>query len=241
VLGACACALVAAWAGLARGAPLHTEGGRLVDDKGGVVTLRGLNIATDAKLPPFRPLEDVRVLDGLPKWGVNVVRLLFTWEAYEPEREQFDVSYLDYIGRVIDACQARGAWVILDIHQDAFSRFSTGGCGEGFPRWALPPDVAPQQPDNGEACVSGNLQMIVDLDMHRAWQAFYANEQGVRDRYLALLDVLGERFGAHPNLLGFDLLNEPWGDEVAEIGPLYEAAARVLRARAPGLGRRPAR
>ncbi len=192
-----------------------------------------MNVAADAKVPPFRPLDDLALLDPLASWGVNVVRLLFTWEAFEPERERYDDSYLDYIERVIDACQARGAWVILDVHQDAFSRFSTSGCGEGFPRWALPADVTPLSPDNGERCTSWNLQMIVDLETHRSWQAFHANENGVRDRYLALLDRLGERFGSHPNLLGFDMLNEPWGDEKTEIGPLYEAAARVLRARAP--------
>jgi endoglycosylceramidase len=214
-------------------APLHVDGTRLRDAQGAVVVLRGMNVAIDAKVPPFRPIDDPKLLDALPRWGVNVVRLLFTWEAYEPERERYDESYLDYLARVIEASHARGAWVILDLHQDAFSRFSVGGCGEGLPRWALPPDVAPQQPDNGENCTSWNVQMIVDLDMHRAWQAFHANEQGVRDRYLALWERLAARFGQQPGLIGFDMLNEPWGDERGEIGPLYELAAKAIRKSAP--------
>jgi endoglycosylceramidase len=213
--------------------PLHAEGKYLRDRAGAVVILRGMNVAVDGKVPPFRVVDNVQILDPLVDWGVNVVRLLFTWEAFEPERGRYDESYLDYIAGLVDACQERGAYVVLDVHQDAFSRFSTAGCGEGFPRWAVPPDVTPDAPDNKEACATWNLQMITDQDTHRSWQAFHANEGGVRDRYLALLDRLGERFGRHPNVLGFDMLNEPWGDEPTEIGALYEAAARVLRGRAP--------
>jgi endoglycosylceramidase len=198
-----------------------------------MVILRGMNVAIDGKVPPFRVVDDIKRLDPLVAWGVNVVRLLVTWEAFEPERGHYDASYLDYLATLIEACEARGAYVILDVHQDAFSRFSTAGCGEGFPRWAVPADVALDAPDNGQACATWNLQMITDLDTHRSWQAFHANENAVRDRYLALLDRLGERFGDHPNVIGFDMLNEPWGDEVSEIGALYEDAARVLRARAP--------
>jgi hypothetical protein len=95
--------------------------------------------------------------------------------------------------------------------------------------------VPPKEPDNGEDCTSWNVQMIVDLETHRSWQAFHANEHGVRDRYLALLERLGTRFGQQPGLIGVDMLNEPWGDERGEIGPLYEQAARVLRKHAPEL------
>jgi endoglycosylceramidase len=212
---------------------IHLDRGTFVDEAGAIVVFRGLNIATDSKVPPFRPLEDPTLLDPLRTWGINLVRLLFSWEAFEPEPDRYDQTYLDYLARVIDACEAQGARVIVDVHQDAFSRSSIGGCGDGFPRWALPPDVAIQTPDNGPNCSSWGTQMIFDLNMHRSWAAFYANEQGVRDRYLAMLDAIATRFGSHANVLGFDLLNEPWGDEGLEVGPLYEDAARTVRARAP--------
>jgi endoglycosylceramidase len=115
--GLLACALLLACASAARAqAPLRADGPHLRDREGAVVILRGMNVATDAKLPPFRPVDDPALLDALPRWGVNVVRLLFTWEAFEPERERYDESYLDYIARTIEACHARGAWVILDLH-----------------------------------------------------------------------------------------------------------------------------
>src|SRR5688572_19460169 len=112
----------------AQGASLRADGRFFRDDQGGVVTLRGLNLAADAKVPNFRPIQDPALLDRLPGLGVNVARLLFTWEAFEPERGAHDASYLDYYTGVVDALHARGVWVIVDIHQDAFSRFSTDGC-----------------------------------------------------------------------------------------------------------------
>jgi endoglycosylceramidase len=213
----------------AAGGPLRAEGRFFRDEQGAVVALRGLNLTGDAKVPPFRPITDHALLDRLPGWGVNVARLLFTWEAFEPERERYDTSYLDYYEGVVDALHARGIWVIVDIHQDAFSRFATDGCGEGMPAWAISPSVEPDVPDNGPNCSSWGIKFITDTDTHRSWDDFYADVNGVRTRYLAMLGAIAERLGAHPALLGYDMLNEPWGDEVTQIGPLYEDAARVLR------------
>src|SRR6185436_6678274 len=97
------------------------------DERDGMAVLRGLNVAGDSKVPPFRPVEDVRVFDAFASYGVNVVRLLFTWEAFEGTRGSYDESYFEYYLGVIDALHARGIRVIVDFHQDAFSRFATDG------------------------------------------------------------------------------------------------------------------
>src|SRR6266404_1588722 len=112
---------------------LHADGSFFRDDAGGVVLLRGVDVAGNAKVPPFRAITDAAQLDPLPRLGVDVVRLLFTWEAYEPSPGAYDDAYLAYYNGVVDAAAARGLWVVADFHQDAFSRSSIGGCGEGFP------------------------------------------------------------------------------------------------------------
>src|SRR5688500_2695645 len=128
---------------------LRAEGAYFRDEAGAIVMLRGLNVAGDSKVPPFRPVDDPSLFDPFPSWGVNVARLLFTWEAFEPERGVYDESYFDHYVSLVNALEARGVWVIVDIHQDAFSRFTTDGCGEGMPAWAVSSAVTPKVPDNG--------------------------------------------------------------------------------------------
>ena len=60
------------------------------------VILRGFNLPINAKLPDFMPLKDKTPLQVLPLYGTSVARLLFTWEAFEPQRGVYSMEYLDY-------------------------------------------------------------------------------------------------------------------------------------------------
>ena len=213
-------------------APLHADGRVLRDARGATVILRGLNLTGDAKVPPFRGLDDNSQLDVLPSWGVNVARLLFTWEAFEPKRGEYDQSYLDYYTGLVDALAERGVHVIVDFHQDAFSRYATQGCGEGFPEWAVSTKVRKDTPDNGPSCASWGVQMLLDPQTAQSWNDFYAGANGVRASYLSMLDKVSQHLKDKP-ILGYDMLNEPGGDEVKQIAPLYQDAAMTLRKNDP--------
>ncbi|MCA9773173.1 MAG: cellulase family glycosylhydrolase [Myxococcales bacterium] len=213
---------------------LRAEGRFFKDAQGRVVILRGVNMAGDSKVPPFTPITSAELLDPLADWGMNIIRFLFTWEAYEPEPGVYDESYLDYYEQVLDWAAERGIWVILDIHQDTWSRYANSGCGEGFPAWAVTAEVPLHAPDNSVAnCEAWSIMGLLDPEQEITWDRFYNDTEGVRTRYLAMMDRLAERFGAHPALAGYDLLNEPFGLEDTEILPLYEDAAAVVRARDP--------
>jgi len=213
--------------------PLHTQGRSLRDARGATVVLRGLNLTGDAKVPPFRGIDTAQQLDVLKAWGVNVARLLFVWEAFEPRRGQYDEGYLDYYGDLVDALGERDVHVIIDFHQDAFSRYATQGCGDGFPAWALSSSVRAKTPDNGRNCASWGVQMLLDLETAQSWNDFYAGKNGVRASYLELLHRVSERLKDHPAVLGYDMLNEPAGDEASQIAPLFADAARTLRGNDP--------
>jgi len=215
-------------------AALHTDGAFLRDASGGAVILRGVNVTGDAKVPPFRPVGDPSLLDPLPRWGLNVIRLLFDWEAYEPQRGAYDQSYLDYYVGVVRAAGERGLYVIVDFHQDAFSRYSIGGCGEGFPSWTLPPTVTPATPDNGPSCADWSRRVVGDAGLDATWKAFYADTSGARSSFIAMTARVAGQLAAEPAVLGYDLLNEPGGDEKNGIGPLYQDEARAIRAVHPG-------
>ncbi|MGL4369662.1 MAG: cellulase family glycosylhydrolase, partial [Spirochaetota bacterium] len=173
------------------------------------------------------------LLDPLQKWGVNVIRFLFTWEAYEPVKGEYNQEYLAYYKNVIKWAHERGIYVIVDFHQDAFSRYTVHGCGEGFPEWAVPPMVIKGTPSNDSSCKIWGAEMIWDAPMHLSWHHFYANTYGVRDRYLLMVGSVSAALGDTPGVLGYDMLNEPWGNEITEIAALYEDAAKVIRANDP--------
>lgn len=229
VLGALSFATIASAASPA----LHVEGNRFVDGAGRTVVLRGFNAAGNSKIPWVTPFAKPNFFEPLPKLGANVVRLLFTWEAYEPEKGQYDTTYLDYYDAAAKAAGDQGLFVIVDFHQDAFSRANVSGCGDGFPLWAVPAEVMPSVPNNGPGCEDWGLMMKSDQGMLASFSDFYADKSGVRTAYLAMVKSVAHRLASHAEVIGYDMLNEPWGDEVTEIGPLYEDAAKAIRSESP--------
>src|SRR5829696_3851370 len=87
--------------------PLHAEpdaerGGRIVDDRGREVRLRGVNVNALAEywkgshFPTVFPLErdDPDRIAGI---GFNTVRLLLSWSRVEPQPGRYDEAYLKQV------------------------------------------------------------------------------------------------------------------------------------------------
>ena len=214
-------------------APLHVDGEYLKDSAGRVVLLRGVNAPGDAKVPPFTTLNDATQLDPLPGWGVNVIRLLFNWEAFEPTRCHHQESYLQYYEQVVNWAADLGIYVIVDFHQDAYSRYSLGGCGEGFPSWAVSSEVGLKTPNNSAAkCSTWGATMIIDPSHHKTWEKFHKDTEGAKSRYLDMVAAVAQRMSTHDNVIGYELINEPWGTDT-ELHNLYEAVGYKIRERHP--------
>lgn len=212
--------------------PLVAEGHYFRDSRGGVVFLRGVNVAGNSKVPPFTAVTSASDLEMLPALGVNTVRLLFNWEAFEPVKGEYNNDYSEYYRRVVDWAEQLDLYVIVDFHQDAYSRYSLDGCGEGFPQWAVTPEVEPAAPDNGASCSSWGVRMLTDQSLKTTWSHFHSDKYGAKSAYLDMVAKVAELMAAHDNVIGYELINEPWGTD-EELFSLFEQVGERIRAQDP--------
>ena len=198
------------------GRRLHVHRGRLLDERRREVTLRGVNARVegifDVTFDDGRlPLEAIPVFDDgdaatMERFGFNLLRLPISWSALEPARGRFDAAYLDRIAGVLALCRSHGILVLLDFHQDAFSK----EIGEdGAPRWVLDLLLGP----NGYPYLGGPL---TDLGARRlapatlaAFRQFFLDAGGVQADLAAAAVVLAHRFAHEPAVLGYEIMNEP--------------------------------
>ncbi len=211
---------------------LHVDGRWLVDDSGRVVILHGANVSGRAKGPPFLPLDDLGRFDQVAAWGFNVVRLLTIWEAIEPQPGQIDTAYLSQYVATVHAATSRGIRVLVDMHQDVWSR---AFCGDGAPFWALPADVQPFPPEKcGPSWFTFQFTPAVASAVDHFWQS-----DELRAAYRDAFVALAERLRDEPGVVGYDLMNEPIGYseilgqpdyERDRLEPLYRDVAAAIRA-----------
>jgi endoglycosylceramidase len=183
--------------------PLRHDGRWITDAQGRVVNLHGINMVY--KRPPYAP-DAVGFGDDdaafLADEGFNVVRVGVIYAAVEPSPGVYDDGYLNRIRATIDTLAAHGIVALLDFHQDLYNeRFQ----GEGWPDWAVMDDGLPAQPASGFP----NNYLVMPA-LQRAFDHFFADDGGLQDHYAAAWAHVAQRFKDAPNLLGYELLNEPW-------------------------------
>ncbi|MGC4113101.1 MAG: cellulase family glycosylhydrolase [Myxococcales bacterium] len=116
---------------------LKTDRSYLRDSQGRYVQIHGVNVGGTSKVPasvsasglpsfvgrPF-PIEDAdEHFARLQAAGFDSIRLVLQWEGIEPlARGQYDEAYLDYVQKLVQAAGQRRLRVLLDMHQDLFSR-----------------------------------------------------------------------------------------------------------------------
>lgn len=225
-----------------------TAEGRMLDALGRDVALRGLNTGGRSKFAPFLPftVTDPADLDAvraaadtyfgrMPAWGLDAVRMPFSWEALEPTPGRYDTAYLARYEAMIDAAWAHGLRVVVDFHQDVYA---SPFCGDGFPPWSIPtPDPPPPTHD----CPNWFAGYFGNADMRESFDRFWSDADGLQGQYVAMWLTMAEAVGDHPAVVGFEPMNEPgWGtaddlDAFKEdvLRPFYADVAAQLRAVAP--------
>jgi endoglycosylceramidase len=171
--------------------------------------------AYDGQCPANSPLMPTPPLcqDDIAKmaaFGFNSVRLPLSWSLLEPERGHFSRVYLDRIAQVVDWARAQGMYVILDMHQNAYSRY-VGAPAEGIshlryytgaPAWATLTDGFQSK---------GYLnQREVNPAVLEADSSFWYDRNGIQDEYIAAVASLAARFKEDSTVAGYSVFNEPW-------------------------------
>ncbi|CAI2183335.1 1425_t:CDS:2, partial [Funneliformis geosporum] len=222
------------------------ENNKYIDEFGRQRFFRGLNVVSIGnhlvyKGFPYHPNIDAfdpvtsfteKDMEILASVNMNIIRLGVLWVGVEPERGKYNETYLNIIKSIVDKCSAYGIYVLLDSHQDVMSDLF---CGEGFPRWAVRTDgawpfplpigsPAVYDPVTGlpdkHTCERVNWALLYFSNaVNEAWQRLYDNFDGLRDAFAAQWVKIASLFKDSKNLIGYDLLNEPWpGDTYEDIG-----------------------
>ncbi len=141
-------------------------------------------------------------------FGFNSLRLPLSWSLLEPERGHFNLTYVDRAAQVVDWARALGIYVIIDMHQNAYSRYVGPGQGvdlsanSGAPAWATLTDGLP----------SGLFlknQREANGAVFEAFSNFWYNRSGIQDEYIAAVAFLAKRFKDDSTVAGYSIFNEP--------------------------------
>src|SRR5215213_2041308 len=197
------------------GKSIWKNGSWFNDDQGRYLLFRGVNFASRTKMAPYLPIapletkklsqlnlkEEIKSvepeLDRLKELGFNIVRLLISWKAIEPQpNSNLDEllpegkQYLTLIKEIIDELHARNLYVFLDFHQDIAHELYGG---DGFPDWALATDREHKLPD------PSNLR-------DKKWMIKYVTNKSVKKTLTSFWRNDG---AGHPAILGIEPFNEP--------------------------------
>jgi endoglycosylceramidase len=231
---------------------VRVEGTRLLDALGREVLLRGVNAGNRSKLPPYIPFafhesglpEQAGALpfeaaadaffERLAAWGLNAVRLPFSWQGLEPAPGAWDEVYLARYLRLCEAAATHGLRVIVDFHQDVYA---SPFCGDGFPTWTLPEPV----PEPPEDCAGWFLLSLDHPGVKAAFDRFWADQDGVRTAFEGMWRRVAREAWARPGVVAFEVINEPLPGTAREedwaagtLTDFYTRLSGVIQAEAPG-------
>ncbi len=188
-------------------------------------------------------------IEQMAALGFNSVRLPMSWSLLEPERGKFNELYLDRVAQVVAWARSARMYVILDMHQNAYSRYVgrtdpaplVGGSPPylryytGAPAWATLTDGLPS-----EWFLNG--QREINPAVFEASTSFWYNRDGIQDEYIETIAHVMRRFKDDSTVAGISIFNEPWpgwnlspGFEDLLLFPFYRRVIDAITGMRDGL------
>ncbi|MGZ4695755.1 MAG: cellulase family glycosylhydrolase, partial [Acidimicrobiales bacterium] len=194
--------------------PLHATRGtdaRVLDDQGRQVLLRGVNLnvlgdyyQANPDYPTVIPATDADWAE-MQSHGFDVVRLLISWSSLEPTRGAVDHDYLQRIHDAVDEARAHDIYVVLDMHQDAYGKFSPTPSGTTCPDGSKPSigwDGAPEWAtvtDGADTCAAAGVRELSPAVM-RAFENFYLDTDGIQGELVKTWAAVAQEFASDPTV-----------------------------------------
>lgn len=192
------------------------------DAEGNALVLHGFSTAGSAKGSPSG-LPDFTIADldrERADMGTNFVRFLISWRAVEPKPGVYSQTYLDGVEEMVGWYADRGYHVMLDMHQDLWGVDIVEGqqVGNGAPGWATYMDGFPV--GHNDQWELYYLEPGVIRAFDNFWSVTGAHPE-LTDHYAGAWRAVAERFADNPTVIGYDLMNEPYGGTMQ--GPIFES------------------
>lgn len=179
---------------------LRADHGRIVDDQGRKVLLRGFNsdaLVTYPKDPPA-PLDEMDAT-LMQQAGFDVVRLGIDWSQLEPTRGRINDPYLDRVAGTVAMLNRHGLYVVLDMHfRLGWSpRFGYSDAPDwatiGVPNWNPLPQYS-WSPSLSPAAFTSDTYFWLTSDWKKDYNATW--------------QAVAKRFKNNPGIAGYDIFNE---------------------------------
>jgi endoglycosylceramidase len=176
---------------------ITTQATRFADQQGNPTVLRGYDVAVGSP----------SAYQAAPQLGANFVRIYVAWSQIEPRRphgtqHRWDQQLLSQLDREVQFYESAHVNVLIDFHQfhwspwyaDAECKAGSATCnGSGIPSWYYRGRYGKDKASESKAKA-----------------AFWTTERAMSlGYYSAFAEMMAARYGRYPNVLGYEIFNEP--------------------------------
>lgn len=198
--------------------PDKTKSQYIIDSKNRIIIYHGVNISNYSKDSEGQvPWQTSADFAKMKEWGFNFVRYLVFWESVEPTKGVYNQKYIDELKSRLAILRDLDIDVVIDMHQDLYAkRFG----GNGAPPWAIKDNGLPFTPR--EPWFKNYLEPAVLQTYTNFW-----NSEELQNHYISALTYVLDAVKEFPNVLGVDIMNEPfpgkvWNFERSVLSKFYK-------------------
>jgi len=220
---------------------IYIKDGNFVDEEGRIILFRGIN-SVIKRFPWYDPIMlDPERQKQLGDWGFNAIRLGAMWSGVEPTEGNINETYIGVLKDIVAGLQENGVYTYLDMHQDVLTNKATY---DGIPSWLSSKFASPQHqypwPMKDTSGFSTWACGYFSQEISNGFNQLYTQH---KQEFGNVWKEIATRFKEMPEILGYELLNEPWTGDIFQdlslllpgnaghqlLEPFFNAASDAIR------------